>query len=1177
MFLVVIIALLWLLHRATRLLKIPAPALIHVLGIDIPDTPKIVIDSISTNSVLLHWPPPDRGAVLKYIIEVNGRKICEVDRTDYCITLKNLLCDTCYAIKIVAVNPSNYRSRAAKVLVHTLKDDDDTLPVYPGLLASNSSSTNLGSLALAESNGSLNGNLSPNGELGAVTAGAGAVVNGGMAGGVGSSIAEDMTSAVSTSAAGVSNVSSSAISTGHGSGASSTGTTTSANRLRASSRNTLTNRASNSSFRNQSEKSAYSIESLTHEVESVQIEINELLAQAAHGEEEFQAAEKELLDELEQLKSRKKSLDQQRSHIKSEMKSIEDSKRSLEAQKAKVDSRYKKILDEFTKRNATREKWAADIQQAQSKLVTVESSLEMIDEKGHETVEELEAAIQEKQEQLTALEEELKTVASSARKWEFRKTATVEQIQNIQKKTDSVTGLVKEDAIDELMANPDIDDDVKNRLKAEIDKDKELEDDWQKIQKNLEVRYLTASEQYREAHASHNSAASAIQQQRQLQMQQQQQQPGLNPINGTKAVVDSVNAAIAQKGKKKNRRKSNKNLQVPFSVNSTGVTASGTPYDLVGSNTSPSPSLHSSTTNEFYAPSLQSTGIPGTGVITQTASGLDATPLLANSYLNSTGTNASSSITAFPSIPHSRLSSDLTNEPVDDIENPMSPSVDMLLPSNLFGTDDLTDSFAAIINDLPRTNQRPSALMLAEAFGTGNRPPSFDSSTSPKPSLLSLQEGAPSSPAVAPASPQDSYGAFSAFTAPSLGMAGGYNGSVHSLVDDDTQKKQPQNTAKKFSSMFFFSKPKRDGEPDELDLEGMANTSLGANNSILSGTSRDVAPFLDVGPIGTRPRAGSYNSAHSLGISSITGSTQGSSFFNPWNDVPGNALSPTTSGSGIIPQVSQSSMPVTVASNPQLSPDTISTTPSTIATPLFSETPFTPTTTKSKGFAGSSMWSVFNRDRERARTSSGLKNDISMLDSTTAESPTMSASPSSSWPDMPMLLVSNSHESGLASVASHVSNGAASRNSAASTHTNNTGGPLSSSGGNKFSKSFAELFTSSNKEQSSPQQPPRSRSESKSIAQLFGAKSDSKSEPKTDELDQQLSASVESKESLSKESILQKSMRTFSTSRKGSASSSKFVRRLSIFGKKGEPRDLSDSEDIPEQTILEDSEGVTED
>lgn len=72
-FLVVAIASLWLLHRATRLLKIPAPQLISTLGIEIPGVPNITLDAITCTSVLFHWAPPEKN-IVKYAFQLDGKK-----------------------------------------------------------------------------------------------------------------------------------------------------------------------------------------------------------------------------------------------------------------------------------------------------------------------------------------------------------------------------------------------------------------------------------------------------------------------------------------------------------------------------------------------------------------------------------------------------------------------------------------------------------------------------------------------------------------------------------------------------------------------------------------------------------------------------------------------------------------------------------------------------------------------------------------------------------------------------------------------------------------------------------------------------------------------------------------------------------------------------------------------
>lgn len=72
-FVAIFFALLWLLHRATRILRIPSPYLIQTLGIDIPDPPVITLDCVKSTSVLFHWYPLDKN-VVKLIFQLDGRK-----------------------------------------------------------------------------------------------------------------------------------------------------------------------------------------------------------------------------------------------------------------------------------------------------------------------------------------------------------------------------------------------------------------------------------------------------------------------------------------------------------------------------------------------------------------------------------------------------------------------------------------------------------------------------------------------------------------------------------------------------------------------------------------------------------------------------------------------------------------------------------------------------------------------------------------------------------------------------------------------------------------------------------------------------------------------------------------------------------------------------------------------
>ncbi|KAG5358315.1 Myosin-10 [Yarrowia sp. B02] len=147
-----ILAVCWLLHRATRLLKIPATTLIRLLGVDIPERPEICVDHVSDSSVTLRWPKPEKTTAHKHIIEVNGIKAGESSRSTS-VVLTNLQPDKTYSVNVLTVNANQYRSNTTTVRVHTRKRTQhpsfDSLapllmdPVCPSfvVLASGSSSS----------------------------------------------------------------------------------------------------------------------------------------------------------------------------------------------------------------------------------------------------------------------------------------------------------------------------------------------------------------------------------------------------------------------------------------------------------------------------------------------------------------------------------------------------------------------------------------------------------------------------------------------------------------------------------------------------------------------------------------------------------------------------------------------------------------------------------------------------------------------------------------------------------------------------------------------------------------------------------------------------------------------------------------------------------------------------
>jgi len=60
-------------YRASSLFKIPIPALVKLLGLDLPDPPLVSLHGIAADTITLHWSLPEKaGSVAKHIIQING-------------------------------------------------------------------------------------------------------------------------------------------------------------------------------------------------------------------------------------------------------------------------------------------------------------------------------------------------------------------------------------------------------------------------------------------------------------------------------------------------------------------------------------------------------------------------------------------------------------------------------------------------------------------------------------------------------------------------------------------------------------------------------------------------------------------------------------------------------------------------------------------------------------------------------------------------------------------------------------------------------------------------------------------------------------------------------------------------------------------------------------------------
>ena len=61
-------------YRATKLFSIPIPTLVKILGLDLPEPPRVSLHGIASDSVTLHWSAPEKAAsVEKHIIQIDGK------------------------------------------------------------------------------------------------------------------------------------------------------------------------------------------------------------------------------------------------------------------------------------------------------------------------------------------------------------------------------------------------------------------------------------------------------------------------------------------------------------------------------------------------------------------------------------------------------------------------------------------------------------------------------------------------------------------------------------------------------------------------------------------------------------------------------------------------------------------------------------------------------------------------------------------------------------------------------------------------------------------------------------------------------------------------------------------------------------------------------------------------
>ncbi|KAK9477646.1 hypothetical protein V1514DRAFT_295894 [Lipomyces japonicus] len=576
-----LVSLLWLLHRATRLLQIPIPTLVQLLGIDIPLPPHVCLDAVTSDSVTLHWSLPDRASsVAKHVIQMNGQNVGESEKRETTVTITGLNPDQIYGIRVLAVNSSQYSAAGQLIRLRTRRKSEDLIltsiqPITQEPIASVESIPTKG-----KSDSLL-------------------------------------------------------VHTQFKRGAHRSVRHLSPHRR---------DRHESSSFTAATQP--YTLESLAAELEQIRSEISETIVQQAHAEEEYVVQELALQAELETLREKRKEEDGVRAQWRSENKALEEQKRNLEAQKSKVERVAKQKIENLEKIATDFNKWSQEIQNASVRKVEIDNLLVKVINDSKQKTKHAKESIQQKHKQIAILEDEIRGLISKVKKAEIEK--------------DPKTGDANENAFAKL-------------LHAEDMEDWKLERNWQETQKGLEMRYVNVFEQYRDAEENLRKA-----------------QEILTSLTMHGTLPQSLDVSKSVKRRNRPRNKSARQ-SVSSPISSYPLHDPRFPEASTFNNLQ-YPSLHSSF---FHATSNSSSSSGAPSAVSNSSSSLPLNPFSINSR----------PLNLFPET----YDTSLSNDEFITTDGPTSPNVDMLLPSNLFVTDDILQSE---IESRERTDTLETALSL---------------------------------------------------------------------------------------------------------------------------------------------------------------------------------------------------------------------------------------------------------------------------------------------------------------------------------------------------------------------------------------------------------------------------------------------------------------------------------
>jgi len=418
------------------LFKIPIPALVKLLGLELPDPPRVSLHGIAADTITLHWSLPEKaGSVAKHIIQINGINgkaikpsppnsgriglirvfiVGESEkRGETSVTVTGLNADHLYNVRVIAANSQNFQAPGQLIRLRTRRKSQTVGEGAP--LATGRDSSD---------------------DLPAVHALPPAL--------------EPQPPHNHHHQHSASNNNSSGSGTGN-------------HRRTAKERKNSPASLGQQGQTGSPAEEQHSVRSLTTSLETVRQEIAETDAQLVHTEEEFKVAEAVLRAELDLLKEKKNEEDLGRQKLRAETRALEEGKRASEATRSKTEKALKNKEDEIKKMRNDSLRWDEERVAALQRVKELSKAAEESREHAQITERELQEETRETQKAILEMEEEIRAHVGNIKALEAQK----EQWK------------AEEEAESTRIAE-----DEQNEIK------------WKERQRHLEVRYITVYNAY---------------------------------------------------------------------------------------------------------------------------------------------------------------------------------------------------------------------------------------------------------------------------------------------------------------------------------------------------------------------------------------------------------------------------------------------------------------------------------------------------------------------------------------------------------------------------------------------------------------------------------------------------------------------------------------------------------